>query len=530
MPQNILFILADQLTPLIMGAYGNQAVKTPNLDRLSADGVRFDAAYSPSPLCAPARVAIMTGRHCSSVGAWDNSSLFPADIPTFAHYLTNVGYECVASGKMHFVGPDQLHGFNRRLTTNIYPADFSWTRSRDWEGKPVSFPDRLGPAYVAGDENNPQGMGPRRWNWHLEYDARTHAQALEFLRRHRRDDWYGGAAKATDSTPGNGRPFLLKVSYHHPHQPFQVPRKFWDLYEDVDIPLPEIPDDIEARWSQLDRWLHSSHGLDKRDVTDPENLRLMQRSYYGLVSFIDHLVGELLDELEDQGLAESTVVVFASDHGDMLGARGMIQKRCFYEQSARVPLIFRFPDGRGAGSVAKEPVSLIDLLPTFTEIAGYPSDLLHAHDGVSLFPYIDGNPDPARIAFCEQHGDGVYGPCFMARQGRFKYTHVHGHAPQLFDLEQDPGEWSNLAGCADSSEVESRLREAILATFDPDLIGRSLRDSTERRLIIEAAMKINKTSWDYTPAEDTRVLYSRQPDPAPEAVSRAPFLSSGGSR
>ena len=524
MRPNVLFIIADQLTPFVVGAYGNPAVKTPNLDRLAASGVRFDAAYTPSPLCAPARAAMMTGRHASRIGAFDNSSLLPADQPTFAHYLTNAGYECVASGKMHFIGPDQLHGFNRRLTTNIYPADFSWTRSRAWEDKPVSFPDRLGPAYVAGNRNNEHGMGARRWNWHLEYDERTHAQALEFLRRHRLDDWYRGTPASQANGGAGRRPFFLTVSYHHPHQPFQVPKRYWDMYEDVEIPLPETPEGMERFWSKLDSWLHYSHGLNARNVTDPENLKLMHRCYYGLVTYIDTLVGELMGELEDQGLAESTLVVFTSDHGEMLGARGMIQKRCFYERSARVPLIFRFPDGRGAGPVVRKPVSLIDLLPTFAALAKYPASALYAHDGISLLPVIGGKTIQDRTVFSEQHADGVYAPCFMARRGQYKYIYIHGHAPQLFDLESDPEEWTNIAGRAEVANVEAKLRGDLLQAFNPDQIDREVRASAERRLIIDPAMKINETSWDHEPREDVRTIYSRQKDPAPEAVSRAPFL------
>ncbi len=223
----------------------------------------------------------------------------------------------------------------------------------------------------------------------------------------------------------------------------------------------------------MDKWLRFSHGLDKTDVTDPENLKVMHRAYYALVSFVDHLVGELLYELEEQGLADNTVVMFTSDHGDMLGSRGMIQKRCFYEQAARVPMILRLPDGRGAGKVVKEPVSLIDILPTCTELAGFPDDLTAPYDGVSLLEYIDGAAGTAaageeRVVFSESHSDGVWAPCFMARQGKYKYIYIHGHDTQLFDLESDPDEMDNLVGTTEHAEVEARLKKAILDRFDPD--------------------------------------------------------------
>lgn len=524
MQSNVVLVVTDQLTPLLMGTYGHEVVKTPNLDRLAKRGVRFDAAYTPCPVCSPARAALMTGRDVSRIGAWDNAALFPADQPTFAHYLTNAGYECVLTGKMHFVGPDQLHGFERRLTTDIYPSDFSWTRTRDWEGKPMWMPNGMTPGYVA------EGVGPRRWTQFLEYDEATHYRALEFIRRHHaRETQAGRAGSEHDSStraPGTAererRPFMLTVSYHHPHEPFNPPQEYWDLYEDTEIPVPEIPEEIDTLRTTMDRWLHGFHGLDTKDVTDPQSLRALQRAYYALVTYVDHLVGELVDELERQGLAESTVIVFTSDHGDMLGARGMIQKRTFYEQSVRVPLIAAFPDRRGAGTVVDEPVSLIDLLPTFAEIAGVPLDLLADHDGESLVSLCGGarsetRSSAPRTAYSEYHSEGVYAPCFMVRRGRYKYVLIHGHERQLYDLEHDPGEWTNLAGSEEHRATEAELETALLERFDPATIETAVRASIARRMVIDPAMKANRTRWDYTACEDGRDIYIRPHEPAPEA-------------
>lgn len=521
MQPNILFIMSDQLAPALTGAYGHSVVKTPSLDRLVADGVRYDAAYSSCPLCAPARASLMAGRQASDIKAYDNAALLPADEPTFAHYLTNAGYECVLSGKMHFIGPDQLHGFKKRLTTDIYPSDFSWTRSREWAGNTIFVPDRLAPGYLVSKGDNLEGLGERRWNRYLEYDVRSNTRAIEYLRRQRISDKYDSKG-AFAHGHRNHHPFFLGVSYHHPHQPFHVPRRFWEMYEGVDIPIPEIPEDIEKHRSQLDEWLRFSHGLNKVDVTHPENLKVMHRAYYGLVSFVDHLVGELLDELEEQGLADNTVVMFTSDHGDMLGARGMIQKRCFYEQSARVPMILRLPDGRGAGVKVKEPVSLVDILPTCTELAGFPDELTAPYDGVSLLKYIDDRDDSIeeRIVFSESHSDGVWAPCFMARSNRYKYIYIHGHDSQLFDMESDPDEMNNLVGSPEFADIEANLRAAVLSRFDPDAIEEDVQANVKRRLIIEAAMKLNETAWDYTFLEEGRTLYRRHKEPAPEAESR----------
>lgn len=160
---NILLIMADQLVPFLTGAYGHPVVQTPHLDRLAAEGIRFDAAYTPYPLCAPARVAFMTSRYASRIGCFDNAALFPTDQPTLAHYLTNAGYETVLSGKMHFIGPDQLHGFGRRLTTDVFPANIKW----------VPVPDESG---QGGHAHNyvPPNVGVRSWTKFLAFDEETH--------------------------------------------------------------------------------------------------------------------------------------------------------------------------------------------------------------------------------------------------------------------------------------------------------------------------------------------------------------------
>ncbi|HEX6291180.1 MAG TPA: sulfatase-like hydrolase/transferase, partial [Herpetosiphonaceae bacterium] len=322
---NILLIMADQLVPFLTGAYGHAEVKTPHLDRLVARGVRFDAAYTPYPLCAPARAALMTGRYASRLGCYDNAAVLHADEPTIAHYLTNAGYETVLSGKMHFIGPDQLHGFRRRLTTDVYPAGFDWVPILDATGQ---FP-RGGHARMYA----PPNVGVRIWSKFLSYDEETHFRALEYIRER-------GRLQPTE-------PFFLVTSYHNPHDPFHVTEELWSLYEDTPISIPTHPEHLEATYSAMDRWLNEAHATDQVDLDDPGNLRQLRRSYYGLVTYIDRKVGELLDALEQTGQASNTIVVFTSDHGDMLAEKRMVQKRCFYEWSARIPLIIHFPQEQG---------------------------------------------------------------------------------------------------------------------------------------------------------------------------------------
>src|SRR5918994_445390 len=400
---------------------------TPALDRLAAEGIRFDAAYTPYPLCSPARAALVTGRYASRLGFYDNASILPADEPTAAHYLTSAGYDTALSGKMHFVGPDQLHGFRRRLTTDVFPATMDWVPTMDEEGRFV----RGGHArsYVTPE------VGVRPWTKFLSYDEETHFRALEHLRER-------GRLRPEE-------PFFLVVSYHHPHDPFHPTRELWDLYEGAEI---ELPDGREAEDSAMDAWANEAHETDSVDLADAEALTALRRAYYGLVTYIDRKVGELLAALEQTGQADDTVVLFTSDHGDMLGERRMVQKRCFYEWSVRVPLLLRFPDGRRAAERVSDPVSLLDIAPTLLDLARVEERL--PLDGRSLL-----DPDPDRA--------------------------VRG-LPE-----------------------EDELRALILGEFDPAAIAAAGAESVRRRELVRHAMALNGTRWDHAPVFDATTQYVR---------------------
>jgi len=218
----ILIFMADQLQPHFTGAYGHPLVKTPNLDALAAWGMRFDAAYTNSPLCVPARFSFMAGRLPSAIGAWDNAAAFGSDIPTFAHHLGLQGYHTCLSGKMHFVGPDQLHGFHERLTTDVYPADHGWTP--DWN----NTDQRLGSWYHNMD--SVLEAGPCATSVQLEFDDEASFLAERQLFRF---------------AVREQQPFLMCLSLTHPHDPYEARPKFWGLYDHdaIDMPDGNAPDD-----------------------------------------------------------------------------------------------------------------------------------------------------------------------------------------------------------------------------------------------------------------------------------------------
>jgi len=314
-PPTIVVVLADQLTASALSAYGNRVVRAPHLERLGDEGLVFERALCASPLCVPSRASLMSGLLPSQTGAIDNAGELPAGFPTFAHRLRLLGYRTVLTGKMHFIGPDQLHGFEERPMTDVYPAGFDWIP--DWE---LADDERL-PWYH--DLSSVFRAGPIRSTLQLEYDAEVVERSLAAL---------------ADPDP---RPLLLVVSFTHPHDPYEVPAEHWNRYDEVDAPAdPEPADD------PITRRLRAMVG----DRPIPaEQVQRARRGYYGAISLVDDHVGAILD-----ALPQNAVVVVTSDHGDMLGERGLWYKMAPFEPSIRVPLIVH---GLGPGRVA-EPVSL----------------------------------------------------------------------------------------------------------------------------------------------------------------------------
>lgn len=478
---NILFVMADQMTPFMLEACGGAGARTKHLNALAERGVWFKNAYTPSPICSPARSAFMTGLLPSRTGSYDNGDPFHGFVPTVAHYLTNQDYECVLSGKMHFIGADQLHGFKRRLNSDVYPSGFIWSYPLLDENDPDAKAFDFAPQYQA------QNIGPG-WSTELQFDEETHFRALEYLRH------------APD------RPFMLAVSYTSPHPPYQVPKAYWDLYKDADMPLPRYPDNMDETYSDLDHAFIRWYGLDRESIRDPKHLSAMRRGFCALTHYVDDKLGELLDVLEDAGLRDSTMVIFTADHGEMLGEKGLIQKRSLYEWSTRIPMIIDYP---GAASRAVEtPVSLVDIPTTLMDVAG--AEPVHPLDGRSLLPALRGAALEERPVISEYHAEGIMRPCFMVRQGPWKYIYIHRSPAQLFNLAEDPDEWNNLSGEPAARGIETALnREITGGAFDLDFIEKDIWARLTQKEVVNKAMARNGTSWDYRVEVDPSTQYVR---------------------
>ena len=489
---NILMIMADQLSAQFLGAYGHATVQTPHLDALAERGVLFESAYTNCPICAPSRASMCTGRYVSRIGTYDNGTDFLSSTPTFMHHLRRAGYEVTLSGKMHFIGPDQLHGFERRLTPEIYPSRFVWTP--DWSKGAYHNPG------AAVDQLRDAGLC--QWNMQLDHDEEVQFRALEELRdlARRRHE---------------GRPFFLCASFTHPHEPFVITQPWWDLYDHEKIEPPAAPALPLDQMHPYDRWLQIHHMIDVYPPRE-EHVQNARHAYYGMVSYFDSKVGTLVGELDRLGLADNTVIVVTSDHGEMLGEHGMWFKRTYFEPSVRVPLLFAGTDRVLAGRCVDQTVSLVDLFPTFLELAGLEdrNELEAEVDGNSLSGLLAGEDGPWKdCALIEYYSEGVCQPMRAAVSERLKYVYVHEESPQLFDLVKDPHEMANCIEAPSYGARLTRLKQAVHSGWDPDEdIRRVLESQRNRRLINEAMAQGHSDPWDITPHFDASQQYVRQED------------------
>ena len=453
---NILLLMGDEHPVFMTGCYGHRQVRTPTLDGLAARGAVFDAAYCPSPICAPSRASMMTGRHVHTVEVWDNASPLRSDWPTFAHSFSAAGYHTVLCGKMHFVGADQLHGFDERWTQDIYPATFDWTRSNR-EAVAVNDGQRIDRVFEAG-------VG---WTTDMDYDEEVMFRAEHGLRRLARPS-------------GDSRPFLLCVSFSGPHYPYNAPQRYWDLYDGVEIELPHIPENHAALENEYVKWLRRHGGFDR--LVPDDVCRAARRAILGRITMIDDYLGRILALLRDLGLDDNTIVIYTSDHGDMMGEHGLWFKNAAYEWSSRVPLIVCGHDI--ASCRIPEPVSLLDLGPTLCSLAGV-DPIYDVTDGRDLGDLLYGRRESGPgLAIMENYGEGVWRGWRMIRRGDYKLNVVPGFEPELFNLAEDPGEWHNLGSDLAHRTIREALTAVAMDGWDPDHCNEARWQSEERRLAI----------------------------------------------
>ena len=415
--RNLLVIMSDEHQARAMGCAGHPFVQTPHLDRLAACGVRFTNAYTPSPICVPARAAFATGRYVHQNRLWDNAMPYTGNIPGWGHALQSACVPVESIGKLHYRDAEDPAGFDvEHIPMHVVGGvGMVWASIRK-EDERVSGPKRMLGDYIGPGEST-----------YTEYDRAV----VE-----RTKGWFNERAAS-----GDDRPWCLYVGLVAPHFPFVVPQEYLDLYPaDILPPAKLHPRDGTARhpWIEKQNAIMDSEALFK----DEDERITAMRAYFGLCSWLDDNVGEVLTALDEAGFADTTTVVYTSDHGDNVGARGLWGKSNMYEESAAVPLIVS--DAERAGSTCETPVSLLDLSETI--LAHFETDLDGSRPGVSLYDIAAASADADRIVFSEYHAAGAVSGAFMLRKGAFKLIHYVGFEPELFDLENDAEETHNLAG------------------------------------------------------------------------------------
>jgi choline-sulfatase len=481
---NILIVMADQMAPAFLPIHGHPLTRAPNMQALAESGVVFDSAYCNSPLCSPSRASFMSGRLPSRTRVYDNAAEFAADIPTFAHCLRLRGYRTILSGKMHFCGPDQLHGFERRLTTDIYPADFDWTP--DWD-----HPEHRPSWYHNMSSVQQAGVCVRSNQLDFDDEVAFAAERAIF-----------DIARSKD-----GRPFLLVASFSHPHDPFAVPQRHWALYRDGDIDMPARAIAPHALDPHSQRLRHVC-AMDAEPVTETQ-VRNARHAYYGAISYIDDHLGRLMEALRSAALAEDTIVILTSDHGEMLGEGGLWYKMSFFEGACRVPLVVAGPGRFVPGRVASS-VSLIDLFPTLIDISGGDARSLRISlDGRSLAPHLNGG-DGHDEAIGEYLAEGAIAPLVMIRRGAFKFIHSPADPDQLYNLKRDPSERENMAGNKDCAALIGDFRAEVGRRWNLAELDADVRESQrQRRLVASALNKGAIRAWDFQPFHDASRQYIR---------------------
>jgi choline-sulfatase len=426
-PVNVLLVVADELMAAALPAYGGSQVDTPALDRLAATGTTFDRAYCNSPVCTPSRYSMLSGRYAWSMHVYHNQSPTPSGYPSLAGRLSDRGYDTVGIGKMHFKGDDQMWGYASRPY-----GDFG---GLSHQPDPLPTAPRL--SYIAD-------AGPADIDDADQHDVIVGRMGCEYL-------------QARDPA----EPFFLHLSFNFPHYPLRPPKRLFDRYYPARADLPRRRDRPEREHP----WMRERRAVYRDLIRDgsfgDEQIRRARAAYYACIALVDEQLGRVLDVLDERGLAGNTLVLFAADHGEMLGEHGTWEKNCFYEQSARVPLIVRLP-GQGLGRRVGDVVELVDIVPTVEALTGGSAD---GGDGESLLPLIDGRGRRVKdYAISELAPTYVQGVARMVRRGRWKYIAYDNASPSLFDLDADPDELDDLG--LDGDVAMPELAELAATDFD----------------------------------------------------------------
>lgn len=441
---NLLYIHSDQHNPAVTGCYGDPLVQTPNLDRLAARGVVFDNVYCPSPICVPSRMSMLNGCYPYENEVWTNSHSLDPGRPTFAHAMGAAGYRPVLIGRMHSLGPDQLHGYTKRLVGD-HGSNYLGGKGVDHG----TLTGTAGPARVSLEKSGP---GQSAYQVH---DEDVTAATVDHLNRL-------GIRKRAGVMD---EPFSLSVGFMLPHQPFVARREDYERYHEV-MTIPKHPEPFSDTLHPYFRQWRQQCGI--VEVSEAETLRA-RTAYWALVTRMDQMIGEILTALQENNLAENTIVLYMSDHGEQVGEHGLWWKQTFYEDSVRVPTILSWTGALPEGVRCDRVISSLDLNATMLDALDAPA--LPNSRGRSVLPLVQGKEteweDIAFSEYCTDEG------CYhrMIRSGDWKLNYYHGQPPQLFNLREDPAELHDRTGDPTCREIRETLTQQVLNDWDAEAIA-----------------------------------------------------------
>jgi choline-sulfatase len=482
-PLNILYIMSDQHQGKASACYGHPFVRTPNIDALAARGTRFTTAYSNSPICVPARAVIATGQYVFKTGHWDNAHPYDGRAKSWHHMLRESGRPVTSIGKLHFRNERDDTGFAEQIIPMHVVGGVGDLRS--CIKRPMTGPMQ--------SSRTVTDIGPGA-SPYLQYDHDIAARTCNWLRDR--------------ASAGGVGPFAAFVSFVCPHPPYIAPRAFYDLYPVADMPTPKLsdPDAATHPWIQK-----MERNRNYNDFVTHESRRVILASYYGCVSYLDRNIGQILDCLDECGLRDDTLVLYTSDHGDNLGARRLYGKSNMYEEAAFIPMIIAGP-GVPENKASTTPVTLLDIAPTILDSAGLRERAAERGlPGRSLVDLAKARSDPDRVAFCEYYSAAADRAVFMIRKGRYKYIHYVGYEPELFDLEADPEELSDLSRDPHHRNIIAAYEATLRAIVDPDAADEAAYRSQTALVDANGGRDalIARGKYDHTPAPGEAVAFSR---------------------
>jgi len=480
---NLLFIMSDEHNKRVLGCYGHPMIRTPNLDRLAARGTRFTNAYTNCPICVPARAAFATGQYVHRIRCWDNAIAYDGKTPSWGHRLMEQGHRVTSIGKLHYLDSDaKRNGFDEEILPLhiVNGVGDLLGLIRD------ELPRRSGAAKLGPEA----GRGESEYT---HYDRSIADETVKWLKNE--------APKYRD------KPWALYAGFVSPHFPLIAPPAFYDLYAENQVPWPDMYEHAQRPRHPFIDAMRKCFCFD--EAFDAPMVRRAITAYFGLVSFLDDNVGKILKALEESGLMENTRIVYATDHGDNLGTRGLWGKSTMYEESAGIPMILAGPDVP-RGNVCSTPVMLADGFQTIIQALGAKPDPRDAGlPGHSLLEIAQGYV-PQRTILSEYHAAGALSGAYMIRHGKYKYIHYAGLPPMLFDLEADPFERADLgrndAYRAVIGECEAALRKVV----DPEAVD-MLAKSDQQAYIDRHGGKeaiLKRGTFRYSPPPGVKAAYS----------------------